>query len=637
MTGDLHSEFHSQAKGKLPADEDMLSKSSDDASKTPKIQTRGRSYQWTRKGNIRPPSGLIKETDRIGHDHSELADSHEITEKGSQKDNPGPLIGLRRADRSGQQLSKAKTDSSLIRHHDQRHSKPVAGSPFSASSSELLGTDERSAIDAASKSEVILGEHATFNLEAVTKKIGIYELGAKRPSLSQEAAKALYEDCQTSEGKREEFLRKFHERLSRIPPANRSDGRQPTTLLEMFGGDKELFSLYLEAIKEEKNSCEFRDAVMTCAAEEQVDGNPCPGQKMVMYIGGPSGAGKSHCRKEFVKKVKEIKEYEASLQEKKEEFEAHSEQKSFVVSIDGGIDRELCQIRQIVLQAALAKGYSGISDLHKNTDTSVKGYLKTAAMVEGKHMHVVIPATFIAEAFQLIPMFSALAKRKDVYQVFAEVRADENDLTGLSQKDAYESFGETTFYNGVSRSYYDEEKEFKMEDLKINNRNIPCESKVYERKYFDLGVQFSRKAKYFFKRFTNPKSGNALVLSNDSDNVHVKREPSGNYVQTSSAPDVKHVTRRELELFHVVGGFSKSPQMSELTMITRLRRFGISEERVKDVAKKIMKGELHYYTDDKGKPSERKKQNVTDLNGFLTFLKQNMARAKLKISIQERW
>ena len=43
-----------------------------------------------------------------------------------------------------------------------------------------------------------------------------------------------------------------------------------------------------------------------------------------------------------------------------------------VVSVDGGVEREVSQMRQMVLQVAVTRGYKGIGDLHKNTKLKTK-------------------------------------------------------------------------------------------------------------------------------------------------------------------------------------------------------------------------------------------------------------------------
>lgn len=448
----------------------------------------------------------------------------------------------------------------------------------------------------------------SFDLDKVLERIGNYEIDASEvPQLTTEAKKALYEGCKDSTAKRTEFLTKFQEHLKKTPSADKtSNSENPvTTLSEFFGGDQALLQLYKEAVDEERNSTQFRDAVFAAAVEKQ-DINPCPGQRMVMYVGGPSAAGKSFTRGAFVEQVREQRNPDGI-----------NDVNAYVVSIDGGIDREMCQIRQIVLQAALAKGNAGIQDLHKNTKTSVKAKVQKAAMKQGNNMHLVIPTTFIDGFTKFISMFKNLGKKSDTYQVFAEVRADKTE-PAITNDVADNSFRETILYNGESRAYYLEgDPPLSTEDIKMNNRKIPCESKVYQAKYFNFGVQFSRKAKKAFKIFAS--NTNSLILSNESDNMHVKLDSSGKYIQTTANPTVKHVSRRELMLWEAL---YNEPTADDEQLKSILKNFGLPEEK-----------QTSMFTMLKTRPLKTNDgTEVADLKGFIKFLSENNARSKLKVT-----
>ncbi len=543
---------------------------------------------------------------------------------------------------SGKDLATLQREQSV---QQASKTKSKHGSRLSRSSSKIakeVGLRRSSSSAKAGKSSPVThgtGIHVTYDASKATQSIGDYRVpvdpadpeagfkSAERPELSAKAEAALYKGCvkgadgKSPTEKRTAFLEKFAERMRDVPPAEKTaDGENPTTtLLEFFGGDEELLQLYKDAVAEERNSTEFRDAVMAAASEKQ-DTNPCPGQKMVMYVGGPSAAGKSFTRGKFVDKVRQRKQEEAAAAEKAgKPLPAETGKDSYVVSVDGGLDRELCQMRQMVLQSALAKGYAGIEDLQSNTKTSVKGHVKKAAMSEGNHMHVVIPATFISGLMSFRSMFSKLGKRKDVFQVFAEVRADH---TGeLSSDKADKSFQKTIRYNGDSRANnMTGEPPISMGQIFMNNRNIGFESKKYQPKYFGMGVKMSKVAKEFFLRSASSKR--SLVLSNESDNMHVKVKEDGRIVQTTRNPTVKHVSRREVALWHAVKRYDTEGKKQAI------HSFGIPDgERKPDVEDKILQGDMQY------KDKDGNMQKVESFSDFMKFLNQNKMRAQLKISV----
>jgi hypothetical protein len=532
-----------------------------------------------------------------------------------------------RSQRTGSARRKQDTEQKPITPKRSQSTSSARRRHTSAASGIRHRISSVNKADASQTTKVGAGIHLTFDLEAVTQAIGKYEMESERPGLSGTAEAKLHQGCEKSQEKRKEFLEKFHARMRDIPQKD-NDTKPVTTMLELFGGDEELLELYHDAVAEERNSTEFRDAVFTKSAEKQ-DENPCPGQRLVMYVGGPSAAGKSFTRGAFVEKVKEMKKEEAEQSVSKNQNSETPLKDSYIVSVDGGIDREICQMRQIVLQSALAKGYAGIEDLQKNTNTSVKKHVKNAAMAEGNHMHVVIPATFISGFVGFVKMFNKLGNKNDVFQVFAEVRADK---TGeLKGKEATESFRQTIKYNGESRAYHlGKERPLKVQDIKMNNRELPCESKVYESKYFDHGVTFSKKAKAAFKKMASSKR--SIILSNESDNMHVAKTDAGKYVQTTSNPTVKHVSRREVKLWEMIDPNKGTPVVDVAKINSILDEFGIPDGQMKEEAiQQMIDGDMSYHPKDK---DESKTIKVEDLKTFIGFLASNGMRSRLKVTPQ---
>lgn len=127
-------------------------------------------------------------------------------------------------------------------------------------------------------------------------------------------------------------------KLERQQPAN-ENGIKLADLLGPEGMKK-----YKAAVEEEVQSRAFRDAVF------QRSTNHYPGEKwdkrVIAPFAGPSAAGKSVSQPALIAEI-------AKVVPKKADDNSGND----VVSIDGGVEREVSQIRGMVLQVALAKGY----------------------------------------------------------------------------------------------------------------------------------------------------------------------------------------------------------------------------------------------------------------------------------------
>lgn len=434
----------------------------------------------------------------------------------------------------------------------------------------------------------------SFDLAAAEQKIGAYDLrpeirgenrrvikgeeGCKRAlqALNPEARKELLAGCngvdpatgeeissvEEKKSDRKAFLAKLKERLdSYTPPA---EGEKRPTTMEEFLGDSELVDLYKAAVKEESESVAFREAVFTKSSERTMT-SPCRAKKVVMFVGGPSAAGKSFARGALLNAVAEqnnkLDNYQGAIGE------------NYVVSVDGGIEREVCQMRQMILQASLSKGFTGISDLHENSKTGVKSKVMNAAMKQDNTMHVVIPETFAdPRGFNKhMNMVKKQAKnRQDIQHVFAEVRADKTEgrsKTGREGKkklaEARHRFRKAVAINGNTRAYMSSEATYSG-GINMNNRKIGCESKKYGGKHFKTGVRATSLAK---KRFKSIASDGALVVSLNSDDTHVSKDANGNWVESLDSfqtPDIPHIAKRELDLWNNLKNADNSASQKEI-------------------------------------------------------------------------
>jgi len=104
--------------------------------------------------------------------------------------------------------------------------------------------------------------------------------------------------------------------------------------------------------------------------------------------------------------------------------------------------------------------------------------------------------------------------------------------------------------------------------------------------------------------------------------MHVKVKEDGRIVQTTRNPTVKHVSRREVALWHAVKRYDTEGKKQAI------HSFGIPDgERKPDVEDKILQGDMQY------KDKDGNMQKVESFSDFMKFLNQNKMRAQLKISV----
>ncbi|MCS5708103.1 hypothetical protein CC99x_004215 [Candidatus Berkiella cookevillensis] len=380
--------------------------------------------------------------------------------------------------------------------------------------------------------EYDLSQEAQAILQRETEAPPIEEFDAHQAVhalLSSDESRTLLYTGAFAEGEeqtnaRDTFLRFLENRHLNLPQENTRP--RPTTDMKLFLGEEGV-RLYKAAVNEEMRSRSFRDAVFLKSVQHY-EGQKWD-KKLVLWVGGPSASGKTYGASSAVK----------AMAEKMPSLEG-DESGNYVVSVDGGIEREVSQMRQMLLQAALTKGYKGISDLHANTKLSVKEYVKAAALEEDS-LSLVIPETFAESA--LLKRFDAAGAYKEnemrayhqdprIIQAFSEVVAE-------TSKD--ERFKISVKHMGEGRAWFNERDEFDDDSIKMNNREIGCESKVYDSKGFFIGRYASEQAREILKEMD--PNGSYIRIVNDL--VFVKKDQSGKWRECGSddTPDFKLAAR----------------------------------------------------------------------------------------------
>lgn len=318
----------------------------------------------------------------------------------------------------------------------------------------------------------------------------------------------LFEGCpeEPKKNAREAFLVYLDNVMRNQEAANPKDNSKTITMEQLLG--KEGVKLYKEAIAEERDSKAFREAVLE-RSTKAYDG-PKWGERLIMWVGGPSASGKSFGAKGVVEEMaKEIEKTKVDA-------------KNYVVSIDGGVEREVSQMRQMVLQVGLAKGYKGIEDLHKNTKLKCKGKIKKAVL--GQHdLHMLIPATFSRGPQIIVTMHN---KIKDMMKEGVKVKHAFCCVKAPSGKD--NQFRTSVGIMGNSRAWRQQKDGlFPEAAIQMNNKEIGCESKVYEAENFNAGVKFSNIAEKLFIALVGPE--NVMTIRNDR--IFLKQNENSQWVK----------------------------------------------------------------------------------------------------------
>lgn len=213
---------------------------------------------------------------------------------------------------------------------------------------------------------------------------------------------------------------------------------------------KKLLDAYKAAIEEEKNSSAFREAVFLKSLH--VEEGPAWEKRLVLWIAGPSASGKSYAAK---KAVLEMMQHLGHISEEKVN--------NYLLLIDGGVERDLSQVRKMMLGVAVHNGYSGLSDLHKHSKMGVKSTLKEIGDILGMHMG--IPETFSDPRKSPEKEIERYSKEKDTIIGMANICGPDEEMSALCEA------------QGTRRALLN--SPLSVGKISLNTDN-PCESKEYE-------------------------------------------------------------------------------------------------------------------------------------------------------------
>lgn len=348
------------------------------------------------------------------------------------------------------------------------------------------------------------------------------------------AQAALYEGAppDTATKARKEFLDflqfELMPKLQRREPANENG----IELKELLG--PEGFKKYEAAMQEEVQSRAFRDAVMQ-RATNHYDGEKWA-QRLIAPFGGPSAAGKSVSQPALIREI-------SSLMPKTSDMSGND-----VVSIDGGVEREVSQIRGMVLQVALAKGYKGITDLDKHKPKIAVKKLVEKAALETPGLSIIIPVTYTNEAAHYVKGVPGRGSvGKDQFKKYDKV----DDGNAILAFGIVEAEHDNVVKNGNSRAWC--ATEFTERNIRMNGKP-PCESKAYH-DHYKSGTTLSTAAKENYLHLEQADRKPRICVTVTSDYTFIKPDPSARCGWSLAKPEdawnmnMRGLLKRDFEKF----------------------------------------------------------------------------------------
>ena len=325
----------------------------------------------------------------------------------------------------------------------------------------------------------------------------------------------LYEGIAKKESKkhRKAFVQ-FISKLDADASKNAPTDKHPGIKMRDYLGKKGL-ALYKAALQEEINSEAYRNAVFR-ASTTHFQG-PKLTERLVVHVAGPSACGKSYAAEAAVKAACNNKTVLKNLDDRSG---------NDVVAIDGGVVRQVSQMRKLVIRAANNHGYKGLLDLDKQSTQilePVKNKIQKATF-KAESLSCVIPDTnsnwLSGNEAQRI---RDIDEMKNTKQVFCRVEGA--DPT---------TFKQVVKFMGNKRAWKTDFTDVNNPGLDLNSTQNLTESKAYGSSGFEFGKSFSERAHDFFNNYS--KKGNlSLVITNelmllkkDTEDTWVPTEPGEN-------------------------------------------------------------------------------------------------------------
>lgn len=398
----------------------------------------------------------------------------------------------------------------------------MSGNRFeSAKIKELVGsvgiysTDKKPSENPKITNMMLVHEHINpTEIQSLYK--GISEYQSQKDTLAQNLFPGVKPDKIGPTFFREQFLqyldvvqssKKNHGPHFGVSSSNALSAKDATISLEEFLGEIGV-ELYKAALEEEYNSTEYRNAVFK-ASFTHLEGQRWA-KPPVLVVSGPSASGKTFAAKHALA--------EAGRMLPRQNNNLGND----VITIDGGICRSESQMRKIVVQLAVSKGYAGIEDLHKHSGIldKMKANLSDAVL-QNPNLGIVIPETFS----EYVNPFS---KIRDSLQTWSNIPGKQLVFSRIDGADP-DNFRAVVEQQGNKRAW--ETHNFQRNRFDLNDGNIP-ESKAYGKMGFDFGQIGSKLAERNIMK-NNPETPFLLIIN---DMVLKKPDPERPHVWLDAKP-----------------------------------------------------------------------------------------------------
>lgn len=372
-------------------------------------------------------------------------------------------------------------------------------------------------------------------IKELNHDISQYEAHHKRKIASYKEANGISEDKRLFAAQKPHYFRQqLIEYIAQLAPPHFSGDENErkthpelaTLKMEELLGPKGRM-LYLLALEEEMHSREYRHAVVM-RATTHYDGAKWK-ERPVVIVAGPSGCGKSFAAQSAVKTANRFLA-----------ADEHNMDGNNVIAADGGICREVSQMRKLVIQVANNQGYAGIKDLHAQSKVleEVKSRVQAAAFASPE-VGVVIPETFskwIDPTDPIKNFMKKIDKLSNTKLIFARVKGEqEEDVFNLIKQvlpsfnlmqqmlsrladNAPSTFQRIVAFMGSRRAWKVEG--FTPTPLDLNTKEL-TESKAYNWRGFLFGVVGSYLAEQWFREHSKDKL--SMIITNDL--ILLKRDP----------------------------------------------------------------------------------------------------------------
>ncbi len=276
--------------------------------------------------------------------------------------------------------------------------------------------------------------------------------------------------------------------------------------------------LYKLALEEERFSYEYMDAVFEKSITH-FEGEKWAERPALLVI-GPSGSGKSYAAKEVLKTATEV------LPKVDGNFSGNN-----VMSVDGGIGREVSQMRKLALQLAENKGYTGIKGFERHNAILKKVKPRMlAAGIKTDDLGLAIPET-CSNWKKVISLLKKLMRLPKTRIMTCRVVGEDP----ANFKEVVQSMGDARAWK---------KDNFNRKPLDLNAKTS-AESKDYDSSGFFWGDFGSRQV----EQWLTENARNPMIMTVLNDLCRLKQDPdTGEWAPAKKGEkDVVLISRRTFE------------------------------------------------------------------------------------------